>query len=416
MQILLGDIVYAKDINHLVEIKDGYLVEENGSIQGVFESLPNQYKDAPITDYSGKLIIPAFSDLHVHAPQYAQRGIGMDLLLPDWLSQYTFPEEAKFSNPEYALLRYRAFLDDLLANGTFHASIFATIHNEASDILLEEMQKRGMKGFVGKVNMDCNSPDFLCESTYSSLKDTETFLEKHQNRKGVKPILTPRFAPTCTKELLSGLGKLGKKYEVGVQTHIVESKWEAKEALRRFPDCKSDMEIYERAGLLENGPVIMAHFIFPTDEDKRILKQYNGLAVHCPDATNNVIAGIMPTGVLLDEGIEIALGSDIGAGHGVAIYRQIARSVQLSKLKEFYEEKQRTIRFENAFYLATKGSGSLFGKVGSLERGYELDALVLDGLSDEGSELSPVKRLERFCYIGDDRNIIAGYISGKKVI
>lgn len=416
MQVLLGNLIYSEDKNKLKVMENSYLVEDNGLIVGCFEKLPEAYKDVPVSDYSGKMIIPAFSDLHVHGPQYAQRGIGMDLLLSDWLNNYTFPEEAKFTDLEYADKIYNAFLDDMIRQGTFHASFFTTIHDKASDLLFSAMEKRGMRGYVGKVNMDCNSPAYLCENTIDSLKATEAYLERHMAADRVKSILTPRFAPTCTRELLKGLGELGKKYQCGVQTHIVESKWEAMESLRLFPDCNSDMEIYEKAGLLENGPVIMAHFIFPSEEDIRILKKYNGYGVHCPDATNNVIAGIMPAGVLLDEGINVANGSDIGAGHGVSIYRQISRCVQLSKLKEFYEpENNRAVTFENAFFMATKLGGSAFGKVGSLEPGYECDLLVIQGIDNEGESLSPEKLLERFCYIGDDRDILERYIYGKRV-
>lgn len=135
-------------------------------------------------------------------------------------------------------------------------------------------------------------------------------------------------------------------------------------ALDVFPGYRCDTEIYEKAGLMDNGPVVGAHFIFPSQTDIDIIKRHNGFVVHCPDATTNIIAGIMGVAALQDDGVNISLGSDVGGGHSMGVYTQIARSVQLSKLKWFYEpETNRPITFTNAFYLATKAGGSVFGKL-----------------------------------------------------
>jgi guanine deaminase len=140
-------------------------------------------------------------------------------------------------------------------------------------------------------------------------------------------------------------------------------------------------------------------------------------AVQCPDATTSVIAGIMQTGALLDSGMRIGLGSDISAGHHIGVYTQAARAVQLSKLKEFYEpEGNRKISFPEAFWMATKQSGQLFGDTGSLEPGSAFDALVIDGLSDAARKISPEQIVERFCYIGTKENIKVRYINGEPVL
>ena len=281
---------------------------------------------------------------------------------------------------------------------------------------VRKMEEKGMYGFVGKVNMDCNSPEFLIETTEDSLRETEIYLDSHTGSGKVKPILAPRFAPTCSEKLMTGLGKLAAKYHCGVHTHLVESIWEAEEALRCFPGYHSDAEIYERAGLMDHGPSIFAHVIFPTEEDKRIMKKHGSFSVHCPDATTNIIAGIMPLAAMHDEELKIAIGSDVAGGHSIAIYKQIARAVQLSKLKEFYEPDQsQTITLTQAFYHATKEAGSVFGKVGSFEKGYQFNALVIDTMEDSWVPLTAEERLERFCYIGDDRNIRARFIDGEEI-
>ena len=417
MRICRGNIVYSKNRDELAVHRDSYIAVEGGIVEGIYENLPEKYTGAPVTDYGSGVIIPAFSDLHVHAPQYPQRGLGMDLLLADWLNTYTFPQEARFADPGYASAVYEAFLQSLIGNGTFHACVYGTVHRQATSLLLERMEALKLRAYVGRVSMDIQSPDDLCETVEESLRETETFLETYAGNRYAKPIITPRFAPTCSFELLKGLGKLGKKYGAGMQTHLVESVWEAAESVRLNPDCSCDTEIYEKAGLLENGPVIAAHFIFPGDEDIRLLRKCGGYAVQCPDATVNVIAGIMRTASLADQGIRLALGSDIAGGHLPGIYTQVARSVQLSKLKTFYEpEGNRPIPFENAFYMATREGGALFGKVGSLEPGFEFDALVIRDFSDPFRAIRPEETVERFCYTGNPADILAGFIHGEAVI
>ena len=416
MKLIHADIVYSEDREHLAVHPDSYIAVEKGRVKGIWPVIPEEYRNVPVTEHGSGVLIPAFSDLHVHAPQYPNRGLEMDLLLEDWLNKCTFPLEAKYADPGFAKLVYDAFVDDMLANGTMHACVYGTIHTEATSYLIERMDRAGIRGFVGKVNMDRSDSADLREDPEKSVRETEAFLEKYSRNRYTKPILTPRFAPSCSGKILNGLGRLAKKYDVGMQTHLVESLWEAEQARLLFAECSCDTEIYEKAGLMDNGPVIGGHFIFPSEDDIRIMRKYDSYAVQCPDATVSVIAGIMQTGDLLDRGMKIGLGSDISAGHHIGVYTQVARAVQLSKLKEFYEpEGNRKISFPEAFWMATGQSGDLFGGTGSLKPGSVFDALIIDGLSDAARDLSPAQIVERFCYIGTKENIKVRYMNGRQI-
>ena len=416
MLLIHANIIYSEDREHLAVHPDSYIAAEDGVVKGIWPKIPEEYRNVPLTDHGEAVLIPAFSDLHVHAPQYLNRGLETDLLLEDWLAGCTFPMEARYADMEFAKLAYDAFIDDMIANGTMHACVYGTIHDEATSYLIEKMDGKGIRGFVGKVNMDRSAQEDLLEDAEKAIAGTEAFLEKYSGNKNTKPILTPRFAPTCTRELINGLGKLGRKYGAGLQTHLVESRWEAEQAKLLFPECSCDSEIYERAGLMDNGPVIGAHFIFPEEEDIRILLKHGAYAAHCPDATISVIAGIMQTGALLDRGLKIGLGTDISAGHHIGVYTQAGRAVQLSKLKQFYEpEGNRKITFPEAFWMATKQSGELFGGTGSLEPGSLFDALVIDDLSDAARKITPEQTVERFCYTGTKENIRARYLNGEEL-
>ncbi len=415
LKILHGDLIDAPTLDALRVREGWYLICEDGFIKAVCPTLPEQYRACGVEELGRAVVIPAFSDLHIHMSQYAQRGIGMDKLLSDWLSNYTFPQEARFEHAEYAAAMYERALQSLLRHGSFHAVMFTTIHKAACDWLFERCRALGMQALVGKVNMDAAAPDYLREDTAVSLRETEAFVAEHTGDPLVRPILTPRFAPTSTQALMAGLGKIAQQYEVGVQTHLVESVWEAQQAKKCFPGCACDTEIYERYGLLGHGPAIFAHVIFPEERDLALLRQYKAIAVHCPEATTNIIAGIMPVRRLLQrEGVSLALGSDIGSSSSPAIYRQIAWAVQLSKQRSFYYEGgDQTLAFPEAFHLATAAGGRVFDRVGVLEPGYRFNALVLDGLEDAEFPLGAAARLERFCYCGDDRNITARYLNGK---
>ena len=416
MQIHKGNIITSASYDELRIIKQGYIAVKDGFIEDVSDTLRPEYEKETLIDHKEKLILPAFCDLHMHAPQYPQRGIGMDCLLFDWLNDYTFPQESNYKDIQYARSVYARLVREFLRQGSFHLSLFTTIHYDACDLLYRMLKEAGLYAYTGLVNMDRNSPDYYVDETAISLEKTERFICEHLGDEKVKPILTPRFAPTCSRPLMEGLGKLAEKYDVGVQSHLVESKAEAAWAKELYPEYASDGEIYEALGLLKgNGPKIFAHVIFPTETEERILKEYNGISVHCPDATSNIIAGIMPSAAMQKKGLKIALGSDVGGGHFLGIYRQIARAAQISKMKQFYEPEHDKIELANAFYMATVNGGSIFDRVGKLEKGYRFNALVVDDMLDEEYHTSLSDALERFCYIGDERNIAERYIDGKKI-
>ena len=416
--IYKSNLITAHSSDEMEVLPDSYIIEKDGYIEYVGKEIPEEYKGYEVTDYNDKLLIPGFSDIHVHAPQYAQRGIGMDVLLFDWLNNYTFPEESKYQDISYAAKIYPQLIRDLLRHGTLHVTPFSSIHYDASSLLYRMLGESGMYAYAGKINMDMNSQDYYVEETQKSIEDTERFILEHTDLYGdrVRPIIMPRFAPTCSDELLKGLGKLAEKYDLGLHTHLVESKAEAAWSKELFPQYLSDGDIYEQTGLLKGkGPKIFAHVIFPTEVEEKILKEYDCVSVHCPDSTGNITAGIMPLKEMQEKGLRIAYGSDVGGGQWFGIYRQMARSIQQSKIKEFYEERPFRLELRNAFYHATAQGGSIFGKIGKLEKGYRFNVLVIDKMEDEGTKLSIEEALERFCYAGDDRNIKARYIDGKLV-
>ena len=164
--VLRGNIIYSEDKDRLSVTENGYAVCVGGVSKGVFETLPEEYAGLETVDCGGKLIVPGFVDLHVHAPQYGFRSVGMDCELLEWLNRHAFPEESKFSDAGYAAAAYKIFVDDLVSGFTSRACVFGTLHREATAELAGLIEKSGLKAMVGKVNMDRNSPDYLREKSW----------------------------------------------------------------------------------------------------------------------------------------------------------------------------------------------------------------------------------------------------------
>ena len=182
LHIYRGNIIFAADKDTLIEIPKGNLVVDNNKVVGAFQALPEKYRGAALEDFEDMLIIPGFADIHLHAPQYENLGLGLDKELMPWLNAYTFPEEAKFADTAYAARVYERFVYDLWESGTTRSAIFGTIHKEASETLFELFLKNNMSAAVGKVNMDRNCPEALREDTAKSLEETEAYIDKYLNK------------------------------------------------------------------------------------------------------------------------------------------------------------------------------------------------------------------------------------------
>jgi guanine deaminase len=411
-----GNVIYSQDKDTLICKENAYILILDGIVKGIYQQLPDGFPKENIIDWGNNLIIPGFCDMHVHAPQFLQRGIGMDRELLEWLDTYTFPNESKFKDKDYARKVYGYFVDELLRQGTLHVNCFPSIHYEASEILFDILEQRGLFAFTGKLNMDQNSPDYYIEDTAKSIIETEKFIEQHQKGGKVKPAIVPRFAITCSEKLLAGLGSLSQKYGLPVHSHMCEAVNEMRVCKELFPNYKNEAEIFYKNNLLGQTPTIMAHCIFMDDDVLALMKNPNCMAVHCPDATANINAGgIMPVKKLLQMGINLAIGSDIGSGASLSIARGIASTIQHSKIRNMFDPQWEAVNLAEAFYMATRSGGRYFNNVGAFDDGYCFNALVIDDSNMFGEDITPIERLERFCYAGDDRNIRMRYILGKEV-
>ena len=419
--ILKGNLCYSEDQNHIRIVPNAYLVCENGRSAGVFTQLPERYAPLPVTDYGDRLILPGLTDLHVHAPQFAFRGLGMDMELLDWLNTYTFPEESKYRDMEYAQRAYQQFVAHLRTSATTRVGVFATMHLPATEFLMQELENSGLVSYVGKVNMDRNSPDYLREAdAKTALEDTERWIcETRSAFAHTKPILTPRFIPSCSDELLRGLGALADKYDLPVQSHLSENFGEIAWVRELCPQAAFYGDAYDQFGLFGGKhPCIMAHCVHSGDEEIERMRQNGVFVAHSPLSNANLASGVAPVSKYLDCGLRVGIASDVAGGETVDLFRVMADALRDSKLRwRLLDQEVKPLSVDQVFYLATLGGGRFFGKVGSFAPGYEFDAVVLDDTTlDHPQELTLRARLERCIYLSDGRQVAAKYAAGRKIL
>ena len=422
-KIYKGHILYTKEKSRFEVLENGYVaVDADGCVTGVAADLASlDSQDAEVIDFGDRLLIPAMNDIHVHAPQYRNQGIAMDLELLPWLQNYTFPEEMKYASQDYAGRMYRRFVRDLWRFGTMRACVFATIHTESTRLLMRLFQEAGMGALVGKVAMNRHCPEGLSQSVEETVKGYEElfkdFGQMSVDGSGlVRPIITPRFVPTCTPEMLRACGELAAKYQLPVQSHLSENKDEIAWVRELEPESTCYGDAYDRYGLFGQTPTVMAHCVWTEGEELELMKRRGVMVAHCPTSNFNVASGMAPIRRFLDEGLGVGLGSDISGGHDLSIFRMMVYAIQVSKMHYQQNHDRKFLSLSEAFWLATKSGGSFFGRVGSFEPGYEFDALVIDDSDLNHDNYTLLERLERYIYLGDDRQIVHRFCRGKEIM
>ncbi|KAI6654931.1 Guanine deaminase [Oopsacas minuta] len=405
-----GKILFIRPYNQLEAVK------------GEFE-----FKDTSIVQLSpSQFLIPGFIDTHIHAPQYPNTGLGLDKPLLEWLSAYTFPLEARFSDPNYARGVYNDVIRDTLRHGTTTACYFTSVHVEAAKVMCDLIHKWGQRGLVGKTCMDCNSPPSLSQTLETNIQGSKQLIA-HISQLGsslLSPVLTPRFALTCSEECMRALGVLAREGHYHIQTHISENKREVERAHELYPTADSYTHVYQECGLLTDK-TILAHAIYLTDQELGICKEERVGIAHCPVSNFALKSGVFDSRRILERDIKLGLGTDVSGGYTVSMLEVMRQTLIASTCISFQTQDPayRPLDYREAFHLATLGGARVLGledKVGSFEEGKEFDALLVDVNSlrsqiraDPG--LSVSEKFQKFFFNGDDRNILEVFVSGRRV-
>lgn len=398
-------------------------IDDEGTIARIVLAEDNDYQvivnDARqqgtlVTLSDDQVLLPGFIDLHVHAPQWPNAGLALDRPLYEWLEEYTFPLEAKFKDAKYAHLVYDNLVETLLANGTTTALYFGSVDNTGNLELVKSCLTHHQRGFVGKVVMD--NPEqtpayYRDESATAALNETENFIHEVANLNEnqtipVTPVITPRFLPSCTDDVLAGLGKLASKYDLPIQSHCSESDWENGYALATHG--KRDATVLDEFGLLTDKSV-MAHGTLLNGEDIQRFKNRGVGIAHCP--ISNVYFGnaVLPAKKLLSENVKVGMGTDISGGYDPSVYQNIRQAIMSSRLLNDGVDNEITpdlrgkhdaaITAKNAFYMATVGGAkSLNLATGQIKEGYIADLQIVHAKHPTFGQQVPEDTFEKLMY------------------
>ncbi|MYM59264.1 guanine deaminase [Vibrio sp. OCN044] len=399
--------------------EDGLIVIEDGYIVDIGESnklMKTLSKKIPIQEYENKLITSGFIDTHIHYPQIGIIASYGEQLL-DWLENYTFPEEMRFSDPQYARSMANLFFQQLMSNGTTTALVFGTVHKQSVDIFFEEAHKRRLRMIAGKVLMDQNAPPELTDTPESAYQDSKALIEKWHNKDRLLYAVTPRFAPTSSPQQLKMAGKLLKEFpDVYMHTHLSENLKEIDWVKALFPERAGYLDVYDHYGLLHKRSVF-AHGIHLSDHECQRLAQTHSSVAFCPTSNLFLGSGLFNLSKLENYQVRVGMGTDVGAGTSFSLLQTMNEAYKIMQLQQ---EKLHPLK---SLYLATLGGAKalhLEDKIGNLQVGKEADFVVLDlhATSLFAMRMKQAKTLEERLFVlmmlGDERNIHQTYIMGEK--
>ncbi len=399
--------------------RGGVLVDD-GMIRAVGEAdvLRAEHPQAQVHDMGHALISPGFVDAHAHYPQTAMIASWGKRLI-DWLNTYTFPEEMRFGDPDYAAEIAQRYFDLTLANGTTTVASYCTIHPQSVDAFFAEAQRRGARAFAGKTCMDRNAPEGLQDTAQSAYDDSKRLLAKWHGQDRLSYVITPRFSPTSTREQLSALGALWTEHpDCLMQTHLSEQTDEIAWVKDLFPEARDYLDTYEAAGLLGAGG-LYGHAVHLTDRERDRLREVDAALIHCPTSNTFIGSGLFDMAGLKAEGQRVGLATDTGGGSSFSMLRTMAAAYEIGQLRGT------ALHPAQLWWLATAGSADALGvagKIGTLAPGLEADLIAVDlastpAIAQRAARAEDIwEALFPTIMMGDDRAIKAVWVAGKPAI
>lgn len=402
----------------LEALADGGLVfDAQGKVVacGDFSEMQRMHPQASLIDRSGCFILPGFIDCHIHMPQALMVGAFGDELL-DWLTRHTRPEECKYQDDDYATYAARAFYAEELANGTTTALMFGPHFESAIDIAFAEAEKHNFRAIMGLTMEDRDLPGELASSPDMAYKTAKKVIEKWHGRGKLRYAVTPRFALTCTAEMLAACKQLLVEHEgLYFQTHLNENHREIARLKELFPKARNYLDVYAQHDLL--GPrSFFHHSIYSVTAEIKRLSASSSRVVHCPSSNMFLGSGLMPLSRYIAAGVPVALGSDVGAGTGYGLFKEMDHAYKVQALLDFALEREPGLKLdgEKLLYLSTLAGARalhLEKQIGNFAPGRQVDCLIVDpGLDDYLTA-----RMKNAQNLGDKLFLLA-VLGGKHVI
>ena len=418
-KLITGQVIaFGEDHTKLThDVKGGIVVGDDGTIlwRGPLSLLPQSFATIPREDHGNKLLMAGFIDAHIHFPQYRMlAAAALDLL--DWLSRYTFPEEARYAEKAYAEAAAEIFLKRLFSNGTTSALAFCSSHKVCAEVLFAAAGKRNMALITGKTMMDRGAIPAVEDTPEQSAEDTLALHRAFHGKGRLRHAVTPRFAITSTERQLHLAGEVLKECPGALmQTHLSESPGEIARVKMLFPNDRDYLAVYERFNLLTDRS-LFAHGVHLSESEARRMSEAGGTVVHCPTSNNFLGSGLMSMTHLED--VSIGLATDIGGGTSYSMLQTMSEAYKVQMLCGL------KLSAAQLFFMATRGNArrlKIDADTGSLDVGKFADIVVLDSEATEvlQSRHALSQSIEDVLFalalLGDDRAVAATYVAGQKV-
>lgn len=415
-KVLRGQRVGFNDGRISHDIDGAVAVGEDGRLEwcGSYFELPLQFQAYPVDDHDDCLLLPGFIDAHIHFPQYRMLAAPAGDLL-EWLNRYTFPEEARYADKDYATTAAGIFLQRLFAHGTTSVLAFCSVHRQCADALFAAAQNCNMALITGKTMMDRNAIPAVQDSAEQGGRESTALYHKWHGRDRLRYAVTPRFAVTSSDAQLAVSGELLKSLPGALlQTHISESPGEIALVQQLFPWSKDYTDVYDRYGLLSNRS-LLAHGIHLSDRERARLGESGSTVLHCPTSNAFLGSGIMRMAEMRN--VKLGVATDIGGGTSYSMLATLAETYKLQMLAGYKPS------VHELYFLATSGNAQrlkIDHETGSLDAGKFADIVVLDPCATpvlkSRHELS--QNIEDILFslmmLGDDRAVKATYVAGQK--
>lgn len=350
---------------------------------------------------SDRVILPGFIDAHLHLPQF--NSIGQDgLPLLDWLRRIIFPAERRWADARFAASMSRRIAREIVSFGTTGVVAYATSHHASARAALAALGRAGLRGLVGQVLMDRPGAPGLARPAARVLAEAVRLAPASHGR--MATILTPRFAVSCSEQLMQGVGLIAARTGSLIQTHLAETPEECR-LVERIHKARY-IQVYRRAGLLRPGS-IFAHAVHLSNPDLRALARGRCLIAHCPTANLFLRSGAMDLARVRRAGVGVVLGSDVAGGPDRSMVR-VARAM-IETAKRFGRAVPSPAQ---AWHAITAGNADALGwaDAGRIARGGQADLVVIRPTIDWRSAPDPLGAL---LYAWDDRWIERVFLAGR---
>jgi 5-methylthioadenosine/S-adenosylhomocysteine deaminase len=362
-------------MNDRFDVVDGDVSIRDGRIAAVARSITGTHDR--VIDARGGYVLPGFIQTHIHLCQTLFRGFADDLPLMDWLRTRVWPMEAAH-RPDTLRAATRLATTELLSSGTTTVLTMETVHD--TDVVFETVAASGMRATIGKCMMDSDAqvPARLQEKTYASIEESLAIRKRWDGAEGgrLRAAFAPRFAVSCSRELLEAVAGLAAERHALVHTHASESRDEIA-IVRKMSGGLSNLE-YLASLRLASPHLCAAHCVWVDDRDQQILADYDVKVMHCPGSNLKLGSGVAPVAEMRARGITVSLGAD-----GAACNNRLDmfEEMRLAAVLQAMRKQPGVLPARDVLWMATRAGArtlALEDEIGSLEPGKKADVIIVD--------------------------------------